>query len=479
MKNAAILLLLMALVPVFAHAQQKQPPLPSRPDTYFPDFPADEAMKGELPDQTLTQRGVQFGAWITPVIISKMSSGNSLTSSDVTARAWFRMNLWPHSFLFIRGKYVRHDVIARSGSASDKISNLGDLDLGFISSSTSTKLFRATVGRKYFMIGSGLVLNNRADGVELEIITKYVKIQAIGCYSGFLLRQDNPFALSDRDISKNARRAFGGGSISVNVLNQTIYGFAVGQFDLQKDQINWKRYNGAIGFNLVQYQLTLQPWYLRQRYNSQYYGIGAYGVFGKALVYNAEAVYERGRGYATSTNKLTDVSAFAVVANLSYYFDAPTRPSLVAQYAFGSGDRNRGDYKNPNGNNFGRDHGFMAFGTYVGGYGLQPVLGNIHVIRAGFSCSPLQTTDILAIKSLSIVAKYSLYLKHRLEGAINYGLDATRRHRIIGHGADLSLRWLILSDIGLFFNYGFFCPTDAYISKSNRHFLMGGFNISI
>ena len=92
---------------------------------------------------------------------------------------------------------------------------------------------------------------------------------------------------------------------------------------------------------------------------------------------------------------------------------------------------------------------------------------------------------------MTLIAKYHYYLKYKKFSPINYGLDATRPDRDIGHGVDLSLRWLIFSDFSFFLNYGLFKPGTAfgyyydyvnkiltYSSRSNRHFVMTGFNIS-
>ncbi len=85
-------------------------------------------------------------------------------------------------------------------------------------------------------------------------------------------------------------------------------------------------------------------------------------------------------------------------------------------------------------------------------------------------------------------------MKDKNQSPINFGFDAIRNSRHIGHGVDVSLRWLILSDLSFFANYAIFIPLQAcgrpyYISggylgnaiyrkENNRHFIMGGFNIS-
>jgi hypothetical protein len=183
--------------------------------------------------------------------------------------------------------------------------------------------------------------------------------------------------------------------------------------------------------------------------------------------------------------------AYAGTFKLNYYINVLLKPVIMVQYAFGSGDRNRGDYRLPTGNRWGKDRGFIYFGTFVGGYALKPVLANLHVISGSVSFSPFSWLKIYSVKNMTFIVKYLYYMKHKAVSPINYGLDATRPNRDIGHEVDASLRWLIFSDFSFFLNYGVFLPGKAfgyhydlyyslpsYSSQCNRHFMMGGFNIS-
>jgi hypothetical protein len=176
---------------------------------------------------------------------------------------------------------------------------------------------------------------------------------------------------------------------------------------------------------------------------------------------------------------------------LNYYINVLLKPVVMLQYGFGSGDVNREDYRLPNGNLWGKDRGFLYFGTFVGGYALRPYLANMHVISASVAFSPFSWSDMWYVKNMTIIMKYLYYLKYKTLSPINYGLDATRPYRDIGHGVDAALRWLIFSDLSFFVNYGLFIPgkafgyyydytygTITYSSKAYRHFVMGGFNIS-
>jgi hypothetical protein len=236
---------------------------------------------------------------------------------------------------------------------------------------------------------------------------------------------------------------------------------------------------------------------------------------------------ERGKSYLTEysvTGSVSDylitggikkdIVAYAGILNINYYIDVLLKPVFMVQYAFGSGDVNRSDYRST-GNTWGKDRGFIYFGTFVGGYALKPILANMHVISGSVSFSPFSWVKLSYVKNMTLIAKYLYYLKYKDFSPINYGLDATRPDRDIGHGFDLSLRWLIFSDFSFFLNYGLFVPGKAfgyyydyqsaqsivkqigyygsaifgslnnyplnkitYSSTAYRHFVMGGFNTS-
>ena len=79
--------------------------------------------------------------------------------------------------------------------------------------------------------------------------------------------------------------------------------------------------------------------------------------------------------------------------------------------------------------------------------------------------------DTFYLKRLTIIAKYSYYMKDKKEGTINEG-EATDNDLFIGHGVDVSLRWEILSDLSFFASYALFLPGDAFpSSENNRHFI--------
>ena len=48
------------------------------------------------------------------------------------------------------------------------------VDAAFIRMSFAQQMVNLIIGRKYFLIGSGIVFNGRGDGAELHIYSKYM-----------------------------------------------------------------------------------------------------------------------------------------------------------------------------------------------------------------------------------------------------------------------------------------------------------------
>jgi hypothetical protein len=496
MKRIALIVLLMAVMACFARTQ-----LLALDDQYYPIMKADEDMRSMKSEKNMVSSGFQYGVWITPVILYQNSRGNESVTSVNTFRVWLKSYLWNNSYIYARAKDTYSAYLYHKGSGSYDDKNVVDLDLGYIAMATPRKEFEFTVGRKYFVLGTGTVLDGRGDGAEIDVNTKYLSIQALGLWTGWLAKDDNPYGLSDRDISTGAKRVFAGGKLSTSFYNQTLYGFGLAQFDFGKEQYDYKKF--LLGYLLGSTGI-MEYYNMKTRYQSQYYGAGLEGVIASGVTYSGEFIAEMGKSYSYDpllayTRSQKDILAFAGLAKIEYYIDVLLKPVLSAQYSFGSGDTNRDDYRQPTGNRYGSDSGFLYFGTFVGGYALKPVLANLHVIGASAALSPFSWSSTYSLRNMTLIARYQYYLKNKAQAAINDGLDATRAKREVGHGLDISLRWQIFSDFSFFTNYGLFLPGEAFgssyrfqytlssggvapvpfnSSKNNRHFVMTGFNIS-
>jgi len=449
MKLKIIFVLLMLTISINLFAQSGR----GDEERFFYGSNADEDLRIIQPGNSFSTKGIQYGAILSPIYIFDDHSGGTLSSYVLNARVYAKVYLWNNAFFYIRGKNSYLGIIKNSGSYKPhKSDNLLDLDLAYLSMSYSN--INISVGRKYYTIGTGLVLNGRGDGAEFVWNLSSFSINLLGLYTGLLLKDDNPYKLNDKDITDGAKRVFGGGTVSAFFYNQKLY---------------------LLG--LVQMDFSEQTESIETKYNSQYYGIGLDGVLFSNMAYYAEFVYERGTSYIGNrgliSHEKSNISAFAVNSGIYYYIPVALNPALILQHSFGSGDENRITYTSSNRlKGSGDDKGFISFGTFTGGYALKPQLGNMHILRGGFSFAPFA--------KMSLGAKYLYYLKDKKDAPINSN-EATLPKAFIGQGVDVSLRWQMFYDLSMYINYGLFIPGDAYDDLSNapRNFVMAGINLSI
>lgn len=401
-----------------------------------------------------------YGGWLTPLYIDEIEGDTRLSVSQTTARLWFDAGLWQNSSLYIRvmDRYQYVLTMENLEDSEDDIEeseNVLELELAFLRWASDNNMFRVSLGRRYFSVGTGVVLNGRGDGAELGIFTPLVDITVFGAYTGLLNKDENPYNLSERDIDDGAKRVFSGGVLEKHFGNQTFYMFGVVETDLAEE-------DEAV----------------KSRYNSEYYGFGFKGYMGGSISYYLESIYETGTSYKDNSAEERSINAHAGLLGMDIYIRSALLPVLSLQYAYGSGDKDKGDNTSPTGNTNGDDTGFMSFGTFQGGYGLRPSLANLHVFRAGFAVAPFWNSAKPALKRMTFIAKYSYYLKYYSSGVINSG-EAPLDDRDVGHGVDLALRWGIFYDLTLFVNYGLFLPGAAYESDDNnpRNFILAGANV--
>jgi len=447
-KYILIILIITASTNLFSQTIQ------SDQDRFFYSPDSDNDLKIILPEKSFSQQGIQYGAILSPVYMFEDNDGGQLGSYLLTAKIWAKSYLWSNSFFYIRGKNSYLGIQTNKENYSSLESdNVFDLDLAYLSISSTNGNLNISAGRKFYSIGSGLILNGRGDGGEASWFGSILSINLLGMYTGILKKDSNPYGLNDKDITDGAERIFSGGTVSAAFYNQKLYISGLSQIDMAEQIKNRET-----------------------EYNSQYYAAGLEGVVLQDITYFAEYIYETGTSYITNTlspNKKSKIKAHAVNSGISYYIPILLSPALLLQYTFGSGDKYRTDNSMSNrpSDSENNDSGFISFGTFSGGYALKPVLSNIHILKGGFSFSP--------VSKMSLGAKYLYYIKDKKESSINTD-EAALPESFIGHGMDVSLRWQMFYDLSLYVNYGIFIPGDAYDqSEGNKNFVMGGINLSI
>jgi len=303
--------------------------------------------------------------------------------------------------------------------------------------------WRARAGRHYFSVGQGIAYSDVDDGVTLYYTQAPWDIR--GFWARTLPHEDN--------------------------VDTSVPGFAKGGdrrfFGLQADYSGWK------GHNLYAYRVwqrdesTERPADAAQnyRYDSEYAGVGARGIWRKTVSYWWESVYETGKGYTSGANTRTDVKAWAHVVAVSYAPQVVTKPSFYLKGAYGSGDADRVSVTDTiGGNASGTDRNFLYFGYLPTGYAFAPRLSNLYFLKAGAACTPFEKHRWL--DKIDIAVDYYRYFKADAAGGI-YDAQATQASADIGSEVDVTLNWRVFSDLFVSLQYGHFMPADAFSAAAD------------
>lgn len=402
---------------------------------------------------TEDRTAVTWGGWVIPSVTGYARDDDANYSEfsfySATTKLWLKAQLTDMFTFYLRGKNRYWRTFKRDNTPMDEWDNVLSMDIAAVTGRFWDKRLVVKLGRKFFRVGTGLILNGRADGGEMEFYSSVLNVKVLGAYSGFLQKDTNTYGLSRKEITEGAERAFFGGVLSKTVLNQKFYIFDIYQKDMNGDN---------------------------QEYDSNYMAAGVKSVVG-SLDVKAEFVYEIGTSRDTISEQESDIRAYAFNSSAVYYSDISTHPALYLNYAFASGDSDRISAVDVAGNSQGDDTGFVSFGTFSGGNALNPELSNLHIVRAGWSMKPLDFVEAFWLKRMSVITRYSYYHKYKEKAPIS-DPSATKAKGTVGHGLDVNLRWKIFSDLGFFAGYALFVPDEAYPqSAGNRTLFFSGLNI--
>jgi hypothetical protein len=210
-------------------------------------------------------------------------------------------------------------------------------------------------------------------------------------------------------------------------------------------------------------------------YDTQYFGFGSRGTIIDNLNYWTEWVWESGRSYGDGDFLSRDyVHAWGWDIGLEYFFDVRTRPRVMFEYMFGSGDPDRtfSPTNAAGGNRFGdKDSGFNGLGYRDTGISAALIPSNLHIWKAGASFQPLESVEFL--RDLELGTNWFLYHKHHERAAIS-DTTAGQYQGYVGWEMDYFVNWRIASDIAWTFRWGAFFPGDAYQDQDMRNFFFTG-----
>jgi len=430
----------------------------------------EEELRVRLDQQRPEDRDVAFeaGGWITAIFYhyDDAALGSDRPLRRFQLRAWGRMNIKGVHRAYVRGMLNYDDwnkgdnpVPGQQDECDQDIERLWyELDVGKAIWGDGTVL-RIKAGRQFARIGTALALSMPLDMVQVTAATPDVSLKAL---VGLTIRDSENIDRS-ASVATHQDRLFAG-------LELAYEGFDRHRpfvYVLSNDDDTDPRPN-----------VPGQSF----EYSSQYIGVGSKGSLpGGEFTYQAELVGECGKTYSEGVASGKDrIRAFAADLAVQYRFRAPTRPRVMAEYIYATGDKDRrlSSTSTIGGNLMGsKDHAFNAFGFRDTGLALAPRVSNLQMFMLGGGFFPLE--HIEAFKKMELGTKLFMYRKVAEAGPIS-DTTAVNNARYLGSAADVFCNWRVLSDLALTIRYGTFFPGSAYDGgdKTCRQFFYSGVVLS-
>lgn len=395
-----------------------------------------------------SKESFEWGGWLSLSYFAFDEDDNNKLAVDnlsdlfyVDNRVWFKRIFESGNVFYLRLKsaYKRYDWaqgMNLDGTDTDKLR----IGMGYLEFGEGVK-HKFRIGRQYMYLGRGLVYSNTHDGLRWEGMFGRWNFKSFFAQTQ---PNENNIDYSVPGYDRDGKRRFFGLEGAYTTLKGTkVYGYFLNQRDLAREEPE----NPAQAY----------------KYDSNYLGLGASGFLTKQLTYYGEVVRQDGHSYANGkTDTREQIDAWAALLGGKYFSDAKTHPIFSLEWAYGSGDGDRGNVLTTlNGNLAGtKDRNFLYFGSYDGGTALAPRLSNLSVLRLGFSFKPFE--DYWRLRNLTFSAFYSDYTKIREQGVISDRDAANTPSSDVGDAIDLYFKWKIFSDLSLSVNWAKFKPGNAF-----------------
>lgn len=394
--------------------------------------------------------GLDYGGWFNYRYSAYRNDDKDSSQEDAVKKAhwmdtriWFKATLKPPAdapysnehYFYLRIKDLMLESLPK------KTAGGWDHDgphLEYAYFNIDARPFWFKVGRQYMSVGQGVAYGDVSDGAMLAYFAGKWDIKGFISHS---LPHQNNVDESLPGYDKGSDRYFYGMEwVGRPARGHAVYSYAVSQKDFSGPRPQDPAHDYC--------------------YNSDYFGLGAFGNMVSEVSYDTEVIKENGKSFVYDTQEKKGVDAWAGVFKLNYKPRVYSHPAFNFTYAFGTGDSQRVSVTDTQGGNLsGRDRNFLYFGYMPTGFALFPRLSNLKMYRIGASFRPLEKNKVFSPLTLGI--GYYRFYKVKPEAGI-YDPVATEPYADVGQEIDLTLGWRIFSDLGFSLQYGHFIPGKAY-----------------
>jgi hypothetical protein len=408
-------------------------------------FPEDDFF---LPEPVKAPWLFDWGSTVSPAALFESAGGNATLVAGLSGNLWVRLSLpwgWQY-YARVRDNALLTVLPMTDGAMT--LSNIWEVNANYLQLVDPDAGLTLSLGRKPFLLGSGLVLSGIGDGLDFQLGNPLFSVQAFGFYTGLLNPGFSNYGLNAWDDANGARRYVGGYSLGIGIMGHevSLLGLYQGDFGLSPDELYTSWYSGLQAKGMLLGGDYLLEWYLQE-------------------------------GYSPSGASASGIQAFGGTCRYQKVFAVATKPGVTVQYSLASGDADRTSTDGSVGNASGLDTAFQSLGQVASGSVFRPYFSNIHIAHLGFTFRPLEAAGP-RVRDSSMGVRYFYYMKYAQAGVVNSG-EAGLLSYDLGHGIDLVLRWAPYNDVSTFLNAGLFLPGAAFpAGEALRYTISGGMSLS-
>jgi hypothetical protein len=229
-------------------------------------FPEDDFF---LPEPLKAPWMFDWGSTVSPAALFESTGGTETLVAGFSGNLWMRLSL-PAGWQFYAR--VRDNVLLTALPLVDgamTLSNIWEVNAGYLQLVDPDAGLTFSIGRKPFLLGSGLVLAGIGDGFDFQLSNALFSAQAFGFYTGLLNPGFSDYGLHAWDDANGARRYIGGYSVGVGLWGHevSLLGMYQGDFGLDPDVMYTSWYTGFQAKGMLYGGDYLVEWYLEDGYS--------------------------------------------------------------------------------------------------------------------------------------------------------------------------------------------------------------------
>ncbi|RKX87494.1 MAG: hypothetical protein DRP58_02675 [Spirochaetes bacterium] len=392
---------------------------------------------------------LDWGGNLEDSSIAYISDSTNIYHDD-TLSLWLATDLWDNADVFVRGSYTY---------TTDKLwfFDLDRLELNIDESPS----INVSLGRLAVSDLSGILFNQKLDGISLILNSYDSIISATAGYTGSLFKESSNVTMSIADKSDMSDDSvlFASPRIitGINMLFPE-------SFKNQDIKISFWQEKDLRKSNLMS-EGPSAPTGLGGNIDILYFGIGSSGKIIPSLFYDTFSYLGMGKtlSYISSSYTYKNILSYLGYAGLRYYIPEALNSQISFKFLYTSGDS---DHNSSflEGNTSGQSTLFIPISKTSVALIFSPSLGNIFFTQLGYSFKPFFKSQSSLLKKIQLELMDINFFRSTTGQISESGINPASNSLYLGTEIDGTVNFRPYSDLGVSFSTGIFIPSSGGVN---------------